>query len=362
MIAAQKRLALAERILLKDALNLDTTTGVVRFLKKITRATLLIEAIGAVLYSFELVPKYGLLKGLWISLFNSVSAFCNAGMDIMGQNSLEAYSRNSYFLWVTMFLIVIGGGGFVVWFDIVEKIKSGIKNRFSIRQIVSRFSEHTKLVLVITAVLIFLGGMIVFFFEYGNEETIGNMSLGDKIVNSLFESVTFRTAGFCTFSQAKLTGISCVFAYFLMFIGGSPIGTAGGVKTTTFYLAIKNVTSYLHGEDNARVFDKSVSAEQMRKASVIVSVSVVTLIFLTLILIGTNPISAQDGLFEIVSASATVGLTRDITTTLNTAGRLTVIVAMYLGRIAPISMAIFLAGIQRKKKEVKNPEGHFFIG
>ncbi|MCR5235716.1 MAG: potassium transporter TrkH, partial [Lachnospiraceae bacterium] len=165
-----------------------------------------------------------------------------------------------------------------------------------------------------------------------------------------------------TFSQKGLTDISCFFAYIIMFIGGSPIGTAGGVKTTTFYLAVNNITSYIKGEDNAIVFNRSVSAELMRKATVIVSVSMVTVIFLTLLLVMTNPISAKDGLFEIVSASATVGLTRDVTGILNTPGKLIVTTAMYLGRIAPISMAIFLAGIHHRKKMINNPEGRYFVG
>ncbi|MBP5599164.1 MAG: potassium transporter TrkH [Lachnospiraceae bacterium] len=362
MIVAQKKFTLSDRIMLKDALNLETTSGVIKFMIRIIKMTAFVEILGAALYSIEFIPRYGVLKGIRVSLFNSVSAFCNAGMDILGENSLETYQGNAFVLIVTMALIVIGGGGFIVWFDIARKFKSGIKKRFSIKQIVLRFSEHTKLVLSLTTFLIVSGALLVLVFEYNNPETLGNLSFKDKILNSFFESVTYRTAGFCTFSQAGLTEISCIFAYVLMFIGGSPVGTAGGVKTTTFYLAVKNVSSYLHGEDNARVFKKSISAEQMRKASVIVSVGMATIIFLTLLLVGTNHISMQDGLFEIVSASATVGLTRDITPNLNDVGKVIVTIAMYLGRIAPISMAIFLAGINQKKKMIKNPEGHFIIG
>lgn len=362
MIVAQKRFSLGDRIILKDSLNLDTTSGVIRFLLKIIKTTFIIEFIGMLLYAVRFIPRYGFAHGLWVSCFNSVSAFCNAGMDIMGENSLEAYSDSALVLAVTMILIIIGGGGFVVWFDVAEKVRTGLKKHFSVRQIVSRFSEHTRLVLSLTVFLILAGSVQILLAEYNNPATIGNMSPGVKVLNSLFESVTYRTAGFSTFSQKGLTDISCVFAYLIMFIGGSPIGTAGGVKTTTFYLAVKNVTSYLHGEDNAKVFGKSVSAEQMRKASVIVSVSMVTVIILTLLLIASDRIGVQDALFEIVSASATVGLTRDITPTLSTAGKLIVTLAMYLGRIAPISMAIFLAGMHRHKRVVKNPEGHYYIG
>lgn len=362
MIITQKRFTLGERIMLKDSLNLDSTPGVIRFLIRIIRTTFIIEAAGAMLYSLSFIPRYGFVRGLWISIFNSVSAFCNAGMDIMGENSLEAYHDSAFVLGVTMLLIIAGGGGFVVWFDIIEKLRNGQKKHFSARQIISRFSEHTKLVICMTFFLILLGAGEIFIVEYNNPDTIGSMSLGAKVLNSLFESVTYRTAGFCTFSQKGLTDISCFFAYIIMFIGGSPIGTAGGVKTTTFYFAVTNITTYIHGQDNAGLFNKSVSAEQMRKATVIVSVSMVTVIFLTLLLVTTNHIGAKDGLFEIVSASATVGLTRDITGTLNTAGKLIVSLAMYLGRIAPISMAIFLAGIHHRKVKINNPEGDFYIG
>ena len=362
LIKTQKRFALGDRVMLKQSFNLDTTSGVIRFLIRVFKTALFIELIGTILYSIEFIPQYGVARGLWISLFNSISAFCNAGIDIMGMNSLEAYHGSAYILGVTMALIIAGGIGFVVWFDIARKVRSGIKKHFSIRQIVSRFSEHTKLVLCVTLFLILFGAGVIFFAEYNNPDTIGNMSLSDKVLNSFFESVTFRTAGFYTFSQAGLTRLSCVFAYLLMFIGGSPIGTAGGVKTTTFYFAVKNITSYLRGEDNARIFRKSASSEQMRKALVIVSVSMMTVFFLTVLLTASNHMSIRDALFEIVSASGTVGLSRDITTTLNTAGKLIVILTMYLGRIAPMSVAMFLAGIHHKKKEIRNPEGHFFIG
>ncbi len=362
MVAMQKRFSLGDRIMLRDSLNFDTTSGVIGFLLRIIKATFVIEFIGMVLYAFVFTPKYGFARGIWVSCFHSVSAFCNAGMDVLGEDSMAAYAGNPTILTITITLIILGGGGFVVWFDIMDKLLYGIKKKYSISQIASRLSEHTKLVLNLTLVLIVFGTGIIFLAEYNNPDTMGNMSLDDKLLNSLFESVTFRTAGFSTFSQARLTDISCVFAYLLMFIGGSPIGTAGGVKTTTFYLAVVNVTSYLYGEDNARVFHKTLSAAQMRKASVIVSVSLVTVIIFTLFLIGTNPVSVQDGLFEIVSASATVGLTRNITPTLNTAGKFIVTVAMYLGRIAPISMAIFLARVKSPKVTIRNPGGKFFIG
>ena len=206
------------------------------------------------------------------------------------------------------------------------------------------------------------GAVIVFLAECNNPDTIGGMPLFLKILNSLFESVTFRTAGFATFSQAGLTDVSCLAAYLMMFIGGSPIGTAGGVKTTTFYLAVLGVNAYIRGEGDAQVYKRSVSAEQMRKATVIIEVSVATVIVLTMLLVASNPVGIEDGLFEIISACATVGLTRDVTSTLNTAGKLIVTVGMYLGRIGPISMAIFFTGQKDGKKGIHYAEGNYFVG
>jgi trk system potassium uptake protein TrkH len=188
------------------------------------------------------------------------------------------------------------------------------------------------------------------------------MPLPQKILNSLFESVTFRTAGFATFSQEGLTDVSCLGAYVLMFIGGSPIGTAGGVKTTTFYLAILGVHSYIRGKNDAYVYKRSIRVEAMRKATAIIEVSVVTVFVLTFLLVATNPVGIEDGLFEIISACATVGLTRGLTPTLNTAGKLIVTVGMYLGRIGPISMAFFLTGGKKNESGVHYAEGNFYIG
>ncbi|MBQ1472810.1 MAG: potassium transporter TrkH, partial [Lachnospiraceae bacterium] len=238
----------------------------------------------------------------------------------------------------------------------------GIRHRFTPVQIVKRFNEHTKLVLSVTGALIVTGAVFFFFAEYGNAGTIGELSLFDKIINSFFESVTLRTAGFCSFPQQNMTDFSCVMSYFLMFIGGSPIGTAGGVKTVTIFLALMNVISYIREDNQTVLFHHRATEESMRKATVIVSVAAFTIIVLTLLLIVTNPINLQDGLYEVISASATVGLSRGLTSSLNTVGRIIIIVAMYLGRIGPISLAIFFAGRKNHKTKCRYTEGNFFVG
>ena len=363
MLIAHKRFSLSSRLTLRDALNLDSISGLLGFLSRIILGTLIVELIGALLYMTAFIPVFGTGRGIWVSVFTAISAFCNAGIDVLGPNSLLPFRTQPLVLIVTMLLIIVGGIGYVVWLDLSKKVAFGIKRSFSPRQIIKRLSEHTKLVLAITLTLILSGAVLVFLAEHNNPETIGNMPLPLKILNSLFESVTFRTAGFATFSQKGITDITCVAAYLWMFIGGSPIGTAGGVKTTTFYLYLLNISSYIRGKRRVKVFNRTIDSARMKKASVIVEVSMITVLVFTLLLIATNPIDFKDGLFEIMSACATVGLTRDVTSTLNIAGKLIVTVAMYLGRIGPISMAIFLArGKGPKEPETQYADGNFYIG
>ncbi len=362
LLLSQKKFSLSGRKMLQDALNLDTDTGVLNMLIRIFRGTLIVELCGAFLYCFAFVPRFGLAKGIWFSLFNSVSAFCNAGIDIIGPDSLISFSSDPLVLVVTMALIILGGLGYVVWFDLTMVAEKGIKSRFNPVQIFKRFSEHTKLVLTLTFALILTGWIVIFFAEYNNPLTLKEMSLGDKLLNSLFQSVTLRTAGFASFSQGGMTEVSCLISYALMFIGGSPIGTAGGIKTVTFYLAIMGIISYIKSEDSNIVFNRRVSDESIKKASAIVYVSMFSVILFTLLLNATNHVTLQDALFEVISGLATVGLTRGITTGLNIAGRLIIIVCMYLGRIGPISMAIFFAGKGRQENKRKYIEGKFFVG
>ena len=362
MLVTRKHFSLSDRLMLRDAMNLETISGLLGFLARVVRGTLIVELIGALLYMPAFIPRYGIARGIWASVFNAVSAFCNAGLDVLGPDSLALYRGDPLVLTVTMFLIVAGGLGFVVWFDVFGKTVSGRKKSFSPGHIIESFSEHTKLALSITGVLIAAGWAFILITEFNNPETLGGMPVHLKILNSLFESVTFRTAGFATFSQKALTDVSCVAAYFLMFIGGSPIGTAGGVKTTTFYLSLLNSHSYIRGKSSAHVFKRSVSDEQMMKATAIVDVAIGTVLLLTLLLISTNPVNLEDGLFEVVSACATVGLTRGVTPLLNTAGKLIITLGMYLGRIGPISMAIFLVGGRKEETDVHYSEGNFYIG
>jgi trk system potassium uptake protein TrkH len=263
---------------------------------------------------------------------------------------------------VTIALIVFGGLGFVVWFDVLGRMRDGFRRNFSPVTVIKRFSEHTKLVLSFTIFLLLAGTLIIFFLEYDNPGTIGGYGLGGKLANSFFESVTLRTAGFTTFPQENMRGASCMVAYILMFIGGSPIGTAGGIKTTTFFLLIMNVRSYLRNQDENVVFHHRVSEESMRKASAIVFVSAGAVMLFTALLCIVNPVPMEDALYEVVSACGTVGLSRGLTPSLNALGRLTIIVAMYLGRIGPISLVALFAGNGADANKIRYSAGKFYVG
>ncbi len=362
MLFTRKKFSLTDRILLRDAFNLNSNNNLLDFLLKVLKGTFIVEAVGAALYSFVFIPEFGIWKGLWNAIFNSVSAFCNAGMDILGANSLGNYSGNPIVMAVTMILIVFGGIGFVVWFDVISRTKEGICKGFSPVKIVRRFSEHTKLAISFTLFLLLSGTLFFFVLEYDNPGTIGTMSIGEKLANSFFESVTLRTAGFTTFPQENLSYASCIVAYLFMFIGGSPIGTAGGIKTTTFFLLILNVRSYLRNQDEKVIFGHRVSEESMRKASAIVSVSALAVMLLVVLLSAVNPVPMEDALYEVISACGTVGLSRGLTASLGVPGRIVIIIAMYLGRIGPISLVALFSRNSSDANKIKYSEGIFYVG
>ena len=362
MVITRRKFFLSNRMLLGDSLNVDTRHGLIRFLKRMFRGVIIVEAAGALLCMIKFIPLLGTWKGIWASVFQSVSAFCNAGMDVVGPNSMIDL-RSSYLLMgTTMALIVLGGIGFVVWFDIIDGIRNAFTYRLAPRQFFSRFPEHTKIVLLMTLGLILFGTVCILAAEYDNPDTLGMMDTSDKILNSLFQSVTFRTAGFASVPQDKLSEISCAVGYVLMFIGGSPVGTAGGIKTMTAFLIFMNAFSYINGKKENVVFHKRVPEELMRKSSAIFFFSIIAVFVMTMLLMSRGGIVHTDALYEVVSALGTVGLSRGLTPNLDNAGRIIIIVSMYLGRIGPISMAIFFAKSGGSGNSLKHVDGKFYVG
>lgn len=365
MLMISKRISLSSSVLLHDAFNLTSISGLKKFIFGVFKGTFLVEAIGAFFYMPVFIPKFGVAKGIWVSVFNSISSFCNAGIDILGPDSLVQYSTNPLVVINTMVLIILGGLGYVVWFDINNAVRDMLVNRHSGKSLsfrIRKLSEHTKLVLTLTFFLIVIGAVCVFIMEYDNPDTIGNMSMGDKILNSIFQSVTFRTAGFATVPQQNLTEPTCIIGSIMMFIGGSPVGTAGGVKTVTFFAIIANAVAFIRNRNETVLFGRKISRDLIQKSTAIVTVSFFITIISMILIMMTNQVGITDAMYETFSATATVGLSRALTPQLNVAGRLIIIVAMYLGRIGPISMALFFnySGIERNN--IKYIKGNFFVG
>ncbi len=361
MMVIGRQITLKDRLLLEDSLNLNTLSGLVKFLRQILKGTFIVELIGMLGYSFIFVPQYGLGKGLWLSLFNAVSAFCNAGMDLLGGNSLADYLTNPWMNFVTMFLIIMGGIGFIVWMDIGGLLHKIHARKLPIRNSLHRLRLHTKLVLASTALLIFGGALLIFVMEYNNPDTIGKLTLPQKLLASLFEAVTTRTAGFYTFSQHALRPTTVAVCLFLMFIGGSSIGTAGGIKTTTASLLFLSARSTIRGDEHVIAFHRQIPHSIIKKALAVTIVSLFVLFLSTILLYSCEGGAMQDVAFETTSAIATVGLSRDYTPCLHLPGKLIIIILMYLGRIGPISMAIVF-GNRRRKTLVSYPEEEITVG
>lgn len=355
-----KRLGLHEKQLIRDAYNLDSSKGSHILIKRIFRGTFIIETIGAVLYCFVFVPEYG-VSGIWKSVFTSVSAFCNAGMDILGDSSLIPYRGNIAVNLITMALIVVGGIGFPIWFLTVDKIKEYIHGKMDIRKIIKTLPIYAKAVFIVTALLIFGGAIMIFILEFTNERTIGNLPLGEKILASLFQSVTTRTAGFCSVPQEGLRRCTVIICCILMFIGGSPSGTAGGIKTTTFTILIMSFLSAVSERNKTELFKRTINAETVRKATAVFSLSFSVMLISLTAFCAVQPGTFEDCLYEVVSAIGTVGLSRDLTSNLTLASKLIIILTMYLGRIGPISLALFF-NTKKNVNLIEYPEGKMPVG
>lgn len=358
MLLLNRKMGIDDRLLIQDAFNLNTMAGLAKFIKNVLIGTLIIEGVGAVLYMIVFVPDFG-ARGIWISVFNSVSAFCNAGIDIIAENSLCNYATNPLINIVTSALIILGGLGYIVWWDVIRVVKSrSPKNR----KIFRHLSLHSKIAITATAVLILVGAILIFIFEYDNPLTIGKMSLFDKIQISLFQSVTTRTAGFATIPQENLTNASATVSIVLMLIGGSPVGTAGGMKTVTIAVLICSAFATIRNKNSVTLFGRRISEESIKKAVSVVVMFLTICAISTILLMATSNASPLDAVFETVSATATVGLSRNLTATLNTFGKLIIIVTMYFGRVGPISLAIALGSKNESQNVISEPTEDISIG
>lgn len=358
MLLLNRKPGINDRLLIQDAFNLNTMSGLAKFVKDVLFGTLMIEGIGAMLYMLVLVPEFG-ARGIWISVFNSVSAFCNAGIDIIAENSLCNYATHPLINIVTSALIILGGLGYIVWWDVIRVVKSrSLKNR----KIFRHLTLHSKIAITVTAGLILVGATLIFIFEYANPLTIGEMSFFDKIQVSFFQSVTTRTAGFASVPQEDLTNASAAVSVILMLIGGSPVGTAGGMKTVTVAVLVCSAFATVRNKNDATLFGRRISEGSVKKA-VAVAVTFLTICTIsTILLMAASNASALDVIYETVSATATVGLTRNLTATLNTFGKLIIIVTMYFGRVGPISLAVALGSKNESQNVISEPTEEISIG
>ena len=356
MILLHKRMGIGNRLLLQDAFNLNGLFGIVRFVKRVVLGTFLVEGIGALLYLPVFVPEFG-LRGIWISVFTAISAFCNAGIDIIGDNSLCNYATNPMVNLVTGLLIILSGLGYIVWWDVLQIGKRGTRRH--------RFRDltlHSKIAIVTTLILVFGGGLLIFLFEYSNPLTIGNLSLGDKLQVSLFQSVTTRTAGFASVPQENLTNASSILCLLLMFIGGSPVGTAGGIKTVTIAVLAVSALATIQNKNDVTLFHRNIPKQAINKAVAVTAMSFAIFFVSTMLLSAVTQADVMDLLYETVSATATVGLTRDLTPSLNGAGKAIPIATMYLGRVGPISLALALNSKTKHQNIIKNPTEEISVG
>ncbi len=354
-----RRMGLSDRVLVQDAFNLDSLAGLSSFIKKVIKGTFLVEGIGALLYMTVFVPEFG-ARGIWISVFNSISAFCNAGIDIFAENSLCDYATHPVINLVTSLLIVFGGLGYIVWWDVIRLVKGRLSGK---KLGLKSLTLHSKIVLTTTAVLLLGGGLLFLVFEYNNPLTIRDMSLYDKIQISFFQSVTTRTAGFASVPQENLSNASAVLSLILMFIGGSPVGTAGGIKTATFAVVIASAIASVKNKDTVDVFNRSIAKQTISKAVAVMCMSGFIVVLSTLLLSFVTPeASVIDIAFETVSATATVGLSRNLTSNLDALGKLIITATMYFGRVGPISLAVALNLRKQNSSIIKNPTEDVRVG
>lgn len=358
MILLHKRMGIGDRLLIQDAFNLNSLSGIVRFVKRVLLGTFLVEGIGALLYMIVFVPEFG-LRGIWIGVFTSVSAFCNAGIDIIAEDSLCRYATNPIINIVTSLLIILGGIGYIVWWDVMGLGKGTAGKKY---RRFRNLSLHSKIAISTTLLLIFGGGLLLFLFEYDNPLTIGSMSLFDKIQVSLFQSVTTRTAGFATVPQQNLTNASSILCLLLMFIGGSPVGTAGGIKTVTVAVLVVSALATIQNKQDVSLFNRNISKQAVNKAVAVTMMSFAIMFTSAILLSAVTDSDVLDIFFETVSATATVGLTRDLTPYLNAAGKAIIIGTMYLGRVGPISLALAFNSNKKHQNIIKNPTEDISVG
>ena len=348
----KKQTGLRERALLAESINTESLGGMRRLVRIIITGTIIFELGGAALLSIRFIPLFGTLKGIYYSIFHSISAFCNAGFDLLGSysgefSSFTAFSDDIVVNITLMLLIIIGGIGFLVWEDVLT-------HHFNFKA----YRLHTRIVLITTAILVFGGALFLWLFEL--DGICKDMPIKEQILTSLFGSVTARTAGFNTTDTAILSDSSKLFTSLLMFIGGSSGSTAGGVKTTAIAVVLIYLFSFIRGKE-PNAFGRKLQDTALKKAITVISINLILSLIGTFLICSTNTIPLTDSLFEAFSAMGTVGMTTGITRDLNTASVLFTAFLMFCGRVGSITFALAL--LEKKKvPPISYPTENITIG
>jgi trk system potassium uptake protein len=363
LIAIGSKLNVSDKIVMQETLNRTTLADITSFIKFIIKYTLFFQLMGIIFLSLRFIPEFGGIDGLYKAIFISISAFNNAGFDILGAVSLQNYVSDPIINFTVMTLIVMGGLGFSVWFDLRKSSKSILKH-IPVKRVMTQLRVHVKLVLLVTFILIFSGWLYIFLVEFNNPLSLGPLSLGDKLMASLFQSVTLRTAGFSTLDIGLLRPATLMMMMLFMFIGGSPGGTAGGIKTTTFALVILYVITELRNKDSLVLYNKTISRDLLRRAVTILVLSV-GIVFTGIVALSlVQNTSFLPLVFEAFSAMGTVGLSMGITSSLNGWAKGVIIVLMFIGRIGPVAIAYTLKSnrVMRRANLVEYPQGQVIVG
>ncbi len=343
-----KKVNLMQRSTMQESISAHKVGGIIRLSRFIIITTLVIELLGTVAFSFVFCNEYGVLKGIWMSLFHSVSAFCNAGFDLMGEtqkfSSLTIYVYNPIINITVMLLILIGGVGFLTW----EDIKT---NKWHIR----RYRMQSKVIIVATAIIVLLPSIYFFFFEFND------LSFWKRVMVSLFQAVTPRTAGFNTVDASQLSETGNAVVTILMLIGGAPGSTAGGMKITTIAVLFAAAFSVFKKRDSAHVLKRRINDETVKNAATILIMYITLFVLSAMVISRIENLPLTDCLYETASAIATVGLTTGITTSLGVFSRIIIILLMYMGRVGGLTI-VFATYSSVHKNIVKYPQETITVG
>lgn len=364
ILILKNRLSLNEKKVMKEMLNQDKVFDMKKFLLDILRYTLFFEAIGTIILSFRMIDDYGPIDGILKAAFLSVSAFCNAGFDTLGSISLQGYVHDPLVCITIMTLIVLGGLGFAVWFDVRDKLGNLFHKKITFKKFHQSLSLHTKVVLLVTIILIIVPAILIMALEFNNPQTMGSFSIPEKLMSSTFESIALRTAGFTTVNYANIMAGTQMLMMIVMFIGGSPGGTAGGIKTTTFAMLVIYMINMLKGRENVVVMRRHIGNGTIIRAMGIFFINIVALLTGMFLLSIVQPEAFNMIAFECVSAMATVGSSLGLTGLLTFGGKVIIIVLMYIGRIGISTLIISLVKARHDagKDKINYPDGTIIVG